>query len=78
MRTYEEHLSAVRAVVTAPNVVTRSLLEADGMVLAKSINATYNSPRFDNSQMDGYAITDPAGGTLTVGATVAADRKSVV
>ncbi|MCQ9335926.1 molybdopterin molybdotransferase MoeA [Corynebacterium phoceense] len=76
MRTYEEHLSAVRAVVTAPNVVTRSLLEADGMVLAKSINATYNSPRFDNSQMDGYAITDPAGGTLTVGATVAAGDTS--
>ncbi|QPK79270.1 molybdopterin molybdotransferase MoeA [Corynebacterium lizhenjunii] len=72
MRTYEEHLQAVRATVGTPAVVTRSVDSSCGMVLAHSVTARYDQPRFDNSQMDGYALASAASATLHVGATVAA------
>nr|WP_246817804.1 hypothetical protein [Corynebacterium sp. HMSC076D02] len=72
MRSYEEHLAAIRGALPAPTVVTRSLLEVDGLILARTIAAAYDMPRFNNSQMDGYAITTTEGGTFTVGQTVAA------
>ena len=72
MRTYEEHLDAVRALVNAPRVVTRHIYDADGLVLAQTIAATFDMPRFDNSQMDGYALTTTEGGELTAGADVPA------
>lgn len=72
MRSYEEHLAAIRGALPAPTVVTRSLLEVNGLILARTIAAAYDMPRFNNSQMDGYAITTTEGGTFTVGQTVAA------
>ncbi|APT91696.1 molybdopterin biosynthesis protein MoeA [Corynebacterium phocae] len=72
MRTYEQHLHAVRAQVDKPQVVTRPLAEAGGLVAASTLTAQFDLPRFDNSQMDGYALDSTAGGVFRVGQTLAA------
>lgn len=74
MRTYDDHLAAVREAAGHRGTVTLPLLEA---VQRRARTATdtvaqFDSPRFHNSQMDGYALPDTAGGSFTVGPTIAA------
>lgn len=72
MRTYEEHLAAVRAALPQPRVVSTPLNSAFGRRAAATYRAEHNLPPFDNSQMDGYALPTTDGGTFTVGRTIAA------
>ncbi|KAA8719749.1 molybdopterin molybdotransferase MoeA [Corynebacterium spheniscorum] len=89
-RTPEEHLTAVRELFRSANPESAQNPEsapptpsvsihrdkAVGLVLAEDLVATQPSPRFDNSQMDGYALNEtqrqalPA--TFTLGPTLAA------
>lgn len=73
-RTPEEHQDAVRTLVGERPVVDLPVAEAVGRPLARAVAAVEDSPRFDNSQMDGYALFPRhlAGGTFVVGETVAA------
>lgn len=74
MRTPEEHLSAVRAAFPTPGVQLVPLIDAPSRTLARDVTAAHPSPRFDNSQMDGYALSTAhlAGGTFPVGPTLPA------
>lgn len=76
MRSPEEHLAAVRELVPARGVVPVPLISAPGRILARELHAAHPSPRFDNSQMDGFALSAAhlaqAPGEFTVGATLAA------
>ena len=72
MRTYEEHLAAVRAALPQPRAVSTPLTSAFGRRAAATYRAEHNLPPFDNSQMDGYALPTCDGGTFTVGRTIAA------
>lgn len=56
MRSVEDHQAAVLG-DAAPLAAQRvPLLDADGLVLAESVAATWPLPSFDNSSMDGYAV----------------------
>ncbi len=57
MRTPEDHLAAVRELFPSRPTVTVPLADALGRVLAADVSAAHPSPRFDNSQMDGYALS---------------------
>ncbi|RSZ63755.1 molybdopterin molybdenumtransferase MoeA [Corynebacterium hylobatis] len=76
MRSPEEHLAAVRELVPARGVVTVPLIDTPGRTLARELTAAHPSPRFDNSQMDGFALSAvhlaQAPGEFTVGETLAA------
>ena len=72
MRTYEEHLAAVRAALPQPRAVSTPLTSAFGRRAATTYRAEADLPPFDNSQMDGYALPTCDGGTFTVGRTIAA------
>lgn len=76
MRSPEYHLKQIRAMFPEPDVITVPLTEAAGLVAAEDIVAAHDSPRFDNSQMDGYALSvnqiAATPGTFRVGATVPA------
>ena len=56
MRTPETHAREVAAALPARQATTVPLTQAQDMVLAADIHAGFPSPRFDNSQMDGYAL----------------------
>jgi molybdopterin molybdotransferase len=73
-RTPEEHLSAVRDLVGERGSVDLPAAEAVGRALTRSVPAVEDSPRFDNSQMDGFALgaAHLTGGAFPVGPTVAA------
>lgn len=76
-RTPEAHLAAVRELVPAPTAGTAKtapLIEAAarGACLAAEVRAVRDSPPFDNSQMDGYALPATAAGHYATGPTVAA------
>lgn len=73
-RTPEDHLAAVRAALGPRRTVDLPAADAVGRPLARAVTAVEDSPRFDNSQMDGYALGDRhlSGGTFHVGPTVAA------
>ncbi|AWT25435.1 Molybdopterin molybdenumtransferase 2 [Corynebacterium provencense] len=76
-RTTREHVDAVRALLDPARltpVVDMPVASAVGLPLAADVPATEDSPRFDNSQMDGYALGTAhlGGGTFGVGPTVAA------
>ncbi|GAB3944302.1 molybdopterin molybdotransferase MoeA [Corynebacterium tapiri] len=72
MRSIEEHRQVIRAELS-PRETERVRLEAArGRVLARDISAEWDSPRFANSQMDGYAVAHPAAGARVVGPTIAA------
>lgn len=81
-RTPEDHQDVVRTLVGEPPVVDLPVVEAVGRPLARAVVAVEDSPRFDNSQMDGYALFPRhlAGGRFVVGETVAAgaDPASVI
>lgn len=78
MRTPEQHHAEVKQLLDDCGALHRSrhhevaLSESLGATLAADMVAAYDSPRFDNSQMDGYALPTAAGGTFTVGATIPA------
>ncbi|WP_408921642.1 molybdopterin molybdotransferase MoeA [Corynebacterium tuberculostearicum] len=72
MRTPETHAREVAATLPARQAITVPLTQAQDMVLAADIHAGFPSPRFDNSQMDGYALPQCAAGTYPVGPTIAA------
>ncbi|WP_066527488.1 molybdopterin molybdotransferase MoeA [Corynebacterium bouchesdurhonense] len=76
-RTPEAHLAAVRELVPAlpaEAVVSATPIDAAkrGARLAAEVRAVRDSPAFDNSQMDGYALPAATAGTYTTGPTVAA------
>ena len=71
-RTPEEHLQAVRALAPELPAETVPVFESLGRVLAADVAAREDSPAFDNSQMDGYALPAAGAGTWRVGPTVAA------
>lgn len=75
-RTPEEHHAAVRDLVSrfAPvaRVETVSASNALGRTLAEDFRALCDSPPFDNSQMDGYALPTTEAQTWVTGPTVAA------
>ena len=72
MRTPETHAREVAAALPARQATTVPLPQAQDMVLAADIHAGFPSPRFDNSQMDGYALPQCAAGAYPVGPTIAA------
>lgn len=73
-RSPEEHLLAVHKALGAREVVDVDIEQAVGCRLARSVNARVDSPSFDNSQMDGYALANHhlGGGDFEVGETIAA------
>ncbi|AGP31569.1 molybdopterin molybdotransferase MoeA [Corynebacterium terpenotabidum] len=73
-RTPEEHLDAVRALLGVRPVADVPVCEAVGHPLATAVLAVEDAPRFDNSQMDGYALGSRhlAGGRFPVGPVIAA------
>lgn len=76
MRSPEDHLAAVLEAVPARRAVTVALADAPGRVLAGELLAGHPSPRFDNSQMDGFALSPEqiaaSPGEFRVGETLAA------
>lgn len=72
--TPEDHLAAVRALLGELPVEHATPADAVGRRLVQDVTAVEDSPRFDNSQMDGYALGDAhlAGGTFPVGPTIPA------
>ncbi|WP_090033632.1 gephyrin-like molybdotransferase Glp [Cellulomonas marina] len=56
MRTVEEHVAAVLALVGPTPVVEVPLGGADGLVLAREAVSAVDLPPWDNSAMDGYAV----------------------
>lgn len=69
--TISSHLDAVRNHLPQPDTELVTPAEAADRILAEDVLAAQDSPLFDNSQMDGYAIPG-AGGEYHVGPTVAA------
>lgn len=57
MLTYEEALALVQAQTPRPQVAKCPLAEAQGLVLARSVAARCDLPRFDHSAVDGYAVS---------------------
>lgn len=76
MRSPEYHLAQIRTMFPAPEPVRVPVGEAAGLVAAEDIRARQDSPRFDNSQLDGYALSvaqvAATPGTFRVGAMVPA------
>ncbi len=70
----ETHQAAVRALVGPLPVASVAPPDAVGRRLVQDVPAAEDSPRFDNSQMDGYALGDMhlVGGNFPVGPTVPA------
>lgn len=56
MRTPEDHLADLRRLIPARSSTTVALIDVPGRRLAAAVTAAADSPRFDNSQMDGYAL----------------------
>ncbi|MBZ8177460.1 molybdopterin molybdenumtransferase MoeA [Corynebacterium sp. 3HC-13] len=56
MRTPEEHLNAIRTRIPQLPHQRLPLHQAMNQVLAYDVHASTDSPRFDNSQMDGFAL----------------------
>lgn len=72
MRTYPEHLEAIRAACAPRSTHRVPLADAAGGILATALTASVPQPPFDNSQMDGYALPTLSGGEFVVGETIAA------
>ena len=76
MLTPQEHAEAILRRLPPRATVTLPLLDAANYTLATNLTAPFDSPRFDNSQMDGYALSSAqqqrTPGVFIVGPTVAA------
>ncbi|ALC04719.1 molybdopterin biosynthesis enzyme [Corynebacterium deserti GIMN1.010] len=73
-RTPEHHLHQIRQLIPQPSVEDVGIQQALGRQTAAPIEAKWDSPRFDNSQMDGFAVSPDQleGGTFPVGPTIPA------
>jgi molybdopterin molybdotransferase len=80
MRDYDEALTELlsqSAVIATPE--QQSLNQATGRILAERLTVQYDSPMFDNSAMDGYALNDiHAGSWQIVGQVAAGDNASAI
>ena len=80
-RSLKEHVAAARALLSGPRVARVPAADALGRALAVDVAAAEDSPRFTNSQMDGYALREDqrGGGRFRVGPTIpaGADPKDV-
>ena len=84
MRSVEEHQRIVLGDARALDAERTSLVDADALVLAEAVSASWPLPAFDNSSMDGYAVraVDVAGASeghavrLPVRGDIAAGRES--
>ena len=84
MRTVEEHLADVLALVSPLPPLDLQLLDAHGRTLLEDVVAPHDLPGFDNSAMDGYAVrlTDVAAAgedtpvTMPVTGDIAAGSRS--
>src|SRR5690606_33995834 len=56
MKSVEQHVSDILAVVSRPEPIELDLLRAHGAVLAEPVTAKVPLPPFDNSAVDGYAV----------------------
>src|SRR5680860_717780 len=56
MRTADEHAEAALALAPTPAPIEMALREALGQVTAVPVVARVDSPPFDNSAMDGFAV----------------------
>ncbi|MDT0329022.1 molybdotransferase-like divisome protein Glp [Nocardiopsis lambiniae] len=56
MKSVEQHIADILAVVADPRPVEVDLLRAHGTVLAETVSSPVSLPNFDNSSMDGYAV----------------------
>ncbi|MBB6118124.1 gephyrin-like molybdotransferase Glp [Nocardiopsis algeriensis] len=56
MKSVEQHIADILAVVGDPRQVELDLLQAHGTVLAEPVASPVSLPGFDNSSMDGYAV----------------------
>ena len=77
MRTPETHAHEVAAALGPREAISRPLGQAQEMVLAADVHTAFPSPRFNNSQMDGYALPATAAGSYEVGPTIAAGADPV-
>ena len=73
MRSVEEHQRVVDALLPDLPTESRELADALGLVLAEDAAAPIDLPPFDNSAMDGYAVTAADVASLPVTLPVAAD-----
>ncbi len=73
-RTPEQHVEEIRKLFPPPAGETVNLPDAVDRHVITPVVAQWDSPRFDNSQMDGFALgaTHLAGGMFPVGPTLAA------
>lgn len=56
MKSVEQHVDDVQALIAAPEPTELDLLQAHGTVLAEAVASPVDLPGFDNSSMDGYAV----------------------
>ncbi|WP_053617274.1 gephyrin-like molybdotransferase Glp [Nocardiopsis sp. NRRL B-16309] len=56
MKTVEQHITDILALIAAPEPTELDLLRAHGTVLAADVVSPVDLPGFDNSSMDGYAV----------------------
>src|SRR5690606_3880067 len=56
VRSVDEHVAAAIALVTRLSAVVAPVPDALGLVLAEGVTAQVDSPPFDNSAMDGFAV----------------------
>ncbi|MFY7065587.1 gephyrin-like molybdotransferase Glp [Nocardiopsis changdeensis] len=56
MKSVEQHIADILAVVDDPRPVEVDLFQAHGTVLAGTVASPVSLPGFDNSSMDGYAV----------------------
>ncbi len=77
MVTIEEALGLIHAQVNATRTEIVPIESALGRIAAENLHARFDLPRFDNSAMDGYAVTmADAGDVIEPEATVLAGEKS--
>ena len=75
MTSPESHLARIRQLIGENTQRTTEMLPVEqslGRITAKDIIAGFDSPRFNNSQMDGYAVPHAQGGRFEVAETIAA------
>lgn len=56
MKSVEQHVADVLALIAEPEPTRLDLIQAHGTVLAETITSPVSLPGFDNSSMDGYAV----------------------
>ncbi|MEU1902058.1 gephyrin-like molybdotransferase Glp [Nocardiopsis dassonvillei] len=56
MKSVEQHIADVLALIPDPVPTELDLLQAHGAVLAEAVTSPVSLPGFDNSSMDGYAV----------------------